>query len=134
MFKKRLLTLGSSLLLLFNLQVAHTKSVSNVENNYFTTEDIVVDILFPSIDKVVIEKHGSEDAFGWELERIVEINYNENHSYDISMRIKIDIKDQLHKYSEDLIKARIYPSCNSEKIECDHDFKIEILDYKHLTQ
>jgi len=134
MVKRCLLILGVSLLALSSLQIVQAAPTSNAEDNYFTTEDIIADIVFPSIDKKVVEKYGSEDAFSWQLRRIVGINYNQNHSYDVSMWVKIDIKDKPHKYTEDLVKVRIFPPCDSDKIECDHDFKIEMLDYKHLTQ
>ncbi|GAB3064038.1 hypothetical protein [Virgibacillus ainsalahensis] len=103
MVKRCLLILGVSLLALSSLQIVQAAPISNVEDNYFTTEDIIADIVFPSIDKKVVEKYGSEDAFGWQLRRIVGINYNQNHSYDVSMRVKIDIKDKPHKYTEDLV-------------------------------
>ena len=132
MVKKCLLILGVSFLVLSSLQ--NVQAATKVEDNYFTTEDIITDIVFPSIDRKVVEEYGSEDAFGWQLSRIVGINYNKNHSYDVSLRVKIDIKDNPHKYTEDLVKVRIYPSCDSDKIECNHGFKIEMLNYEHLTR
>ncbi|WP_087973521.1 hypothetical protein [Oceanobacillus rekensis] len=134
MVKNCLFLLGALLFAVTSLQSVQAEPASNIEDDYVTTEDIIEDIVFPTIDKKVIEKYGSEDAFGWQLSRIVGIDYNNNHSYDLSMQIKIDIKDNPHKFTEDLVKVRIYPSCDSEKIECDHGFKIEMLDYKQLTQ
>ena len=56
---------------------------------YVTTEDIISDIVFPTIDKRVIKEYGQDTLFGWEWKRIVGITYNDNHSYDVSVRIEI---------------------------------------------
>lgn len=109
------------------------ESLSNNENGYVTTEDIISDIIFPSVDKKVVEEYGDEDAFGWELHRITGIKYNHHHSYDVTVRIKIDMKDNPHKFTEDSVTIRIYPPCDSEKIECNHDFKLEILEYQPIS-
>lgn len=60
-----------------------------VEDWYVTTEDIIWDIVFPVIDKRVIKEYGGKEdsSFGWGKDRIVNIVYNNNHSYDISIRI-----------------------------------------------
>jgi hypothetical protein len=134
MIRKCLLLFGVLLFSLSSLPIVQASTSSNAVDDYVTTEDIISDIVFPSIDKKVVEAYGNEDAFGWQLRRIVGIDYNENHSYDVSMRINIDIKDNPHKFTEDLVKVRIYPSCDSDKIECNHDFKVEMLVYRHLTQ
>ncbi|MFX3627983.1 MAG: hypothetical protein ACE3JR_01235 [Ectobacillus sp.] len=88
--------------------------------------------MFPTIDKRVAKEYGVDSLFGWQWKRIVGITYNDNHSYDVSVRIQIPSKNP-DDYKEDLVKVRIYPSCDSPKIGCNHDFKIEILDYKHLS-
>jgi len=77
---------------------------------------------------------GGDTLFDWKWQRIVGINYNDNHSYDVAVRVQIPSKNH-DVYKEDLVKLRISPSCDSEKInqlKCNHGFKIEILDYKHL--
>lgn len=134
MIKKHLILFASLLFAVTSLQMVQAAPLSKVESDYVTVEDIIGDIVYPSIDKEVVKQYGSDDAFGWQLLRIVGIDYNENHFYDVSMRINIDIKDNPHKFTEDLVKVRIYPSCDSDKMACSHGFKIELLDYRHVTQ
>lgn len=79
---------------------------------------------------------GGDQHFGWQWNRIVGITYNDNHSYDVTVRIEIPPKNVNEDIKDDLVKVRISPSCDSEKInkkKCNHEFKIEILDYKHLS-
>lgn len=121
-------------LLLFALAPLHTAKAEPVsEGWYVTTEDIIADIVFSSIDKR-IEKEYGRNVFGWKRGRIVGIDYNKNHSYDVSMRIEVPSQNNSSDYVEDLVKARIYPSCDSPKIGCNHNFKVVILDYKHLSK
>ncbi|NMD72229.1 hypothetical protein HHO41_18315 [Bacillus sp. DNRA2] len=103
---------------------------------YVTPEDIIRDIIFPAIDKRVIKEYGGKEAsgFGWQQQRIIKIVYNNNHSYDITIKINIpDNNDDPFEYVEDLVKVRVSPSCDSPKIGCSHGFKVEVLDYKHLN-
>ncbi|MGO4889447.1 hypothetical protein ACJ2A9_16995 [Anaerobacillus sp. MEB173] len=106
------------------------------EDWYVSTEDIIWDIIFPAIDKRVIKEYGVKDAssFSWEQQRIVNIVYNNNHSYDISLRIRIPDNNNPLEHMEDLVKLRVYPSCDSPKIGCSHGFKVEVLDYEHLNK
>jgi hypothetical protein len=127
-----LLGLGFSFLAFTLTQVVNSETVLNVEGMYVTTEDIISDIVFPTIDKRVIKEYGQDTLFGWEWKRIVGITYNDNHSYDVSVSIEIPFKNP-DDYKEDLVKVRISPSCDSEKLKCNHGFDIEILDYKHLS-
>ncbi|WP_282156296.1 hypothetical protein [Cytobacillus gottheilii] len=135
MVKQCLCLVGS---LLFAFTVVHTvnaETIPEVENSHFTTEDIVSDLVMPTIDKRVIKEYKGDDLFGWEWQRIVGIKYNNNHSYDIDVKINIPSKDI--NDIEDLVKVRVSPSCDSEKInkqKCNHDFNIEIIDYKHLSR
>ena len=103
---------------------------------YVTTEDIILDIVFPVIDKRVLKEYGQDTLFGWEWKRIVDIAYNDNHSYDVTVRIEIPSKN-FDDVKEDQVKVRIFPSCNSLSLnnqKCNHGFKIEIINYKHLSQ
>jgi hypothetical protein len=99
---------------------------------YVTPEDIIRDIIFPAIDKRVIKEYGGKEAsgFGWQQHRIVNIVYNNNHSYDISLRIQVPDTNSF-EYAEDLVKVRVSPSCDSPKIGCSHGFNVEVLDYQH---
>ncbi|MCM3393168.1 hypothetical protein [Cytobacillus oceanisediminis] len=104
------------------------------EEWYVTPEDIIRDIIFPVIDKRVIKEYGGKEAsgFGWQQQRIVNIVYNNNHSYDISLRIQVpDSNNNPFEYADDLVKVRVSPSCDSPKIGCSHGFKVEVLDYEH---
>jgi hypothetical protein len=102
------------------------------EVGYVTTEDIIGDIIFPAIDNRVIKEYGGDGLFGWQSQRIVGIVYNNNHSYDISVRIQVpDDRSKPDNYAEDLVKVRVSPSCDSPKIGCSHGFKVEVLDYQH---
>ncbi|MEF2098401.1 hypothetical protein V3595_27935 [Bacillus sp. CFBP9009] len=137
MIKQYIIFFGLLLFVITPLQTVKAETVSNAEKEYFTTEDIIADILFPSIDKKVVKEYKGDSFVGWQWKRIVGITYNNNHSYDVSVRIEVPLKKNLNEFSEDLIKVRISPSCDSEKLNkqlCDHDFKIKILEYKHLSQ
>lgn len=103
---------------------------------YVTTEDILSDLLLPTIDKRVVKEYGGDELFGWEWQRIVGIKYNDNHSYDVTVSINIPYRDS-DNVKEDLVKVRVSPSCDSGKInkqKCNHGFKIEIVEYKHLSK
>ncbi|MFD1851431.1 DUF3888 domain-containing protein [Oceanobacillus bengalensis] len=107
------------------------------EDWYVTPEDIIWDIIFPVIDKRVTKEYeGKEDlSFGWKKQRIVNIVYNNNHSYDISVRVQVpENNNDPFEYAEDLVKVRLSPSCDSPKIRCSHGFGVEVLEYKRLEQ
>lgn len=140
MVKHYLVLLGFILIILTSMQVAKSETIPKTEEMYVTTEDIISDIIFPTIDKRVIKEYGGDNRLIWHWKRIVGITYNENHSYDVTVRIEIpskDINENVENVKEDLVKVRISPSCDSEKInrqKCNHGFEIEIIDYKHLSQ
>lgn len=118
------------------MQTVKAETVPELKNSYYTTEDIISDLVFPTIDKRVIKEYGGDELFGWEWQSIVGIKYNNNHSYDVAVRINIPSKNN-DNVKEDLVKVRVSPSCDSGKInkqKCNHGFKIEIVDYKHLSQ
>lgn len=50
--------------------------------------DIIFNIVFPTIDKRVAKEYEVDSLFGWRWKRIVGIDYIENHSYDVSIRIE----------------------------------------------
>jgi hypothetical protein len=106
------------------------------EVGYVTTEDILRDIIFPAIDKIVIKEYGSDGLFGWQQQRIENIVYNNNHSYDIT--VNLQVPDHQNKsfepYAHDLVKVRVSPSCDSPKIGCSHGFNVEVLEYKHISR
>ena len=137
MVKHYLVLLGFILIVLTSTQVAKSETIPKAEEMYVTTEDIISDIIFPTIDKRVIKEYGGDNRLIWDWKRIVGITYNENHSYDVTVRIEIPSKKLNENVKEDLVKVRISPSCDSEKLNkqiCNHEFKVEILDYKHLSQ
>ena len=137
MVKHYLVLLGFILIILTSMQVAKSETIPKVEEMYVTTEDIISDIIFPTIDKRVIKEYGGDNHLIWQWKRIVGITYNENHSYDVTVRIEIPSKNLNENVKEDLVKVRISPSCDSEKINkqiCNHEFKLEILEYKHISQ
>ncbi|RRN67721.1 hypothetical protein EI200_22015 [Peribacillus simplex] len=92
--------------------------------------------MFPTLDKKIEKEYGRN--LGWQWQRIVGISYNENHSYDVDIKIQVSSeRNEPLDYVDDQVKLRISPSCDSEKLnhlKCNHGFKIEILDYKHLSQ
>lgn len=137
MVKRYLFLLGFLFIVLTLTQVVVKSETNSVgEGMYVTTEDIILDIVFPIIDKRVIKEYVQNTLLYWEWEGIVDIAYNDNHSYDVTVKIEIPSK-KLDDAKEDLVKVRISPSCDSGKInkqKCNHEFKIEILDYKHLSQ
>ncbi|WP_460012115.1 hypothetical protein [Lysinibacillus sp. CTST325] len=111
--------------------VVKSETTSKVEEMYATTEDIILDIVFPTIDKRVIKEYGQDTLFEWQWKGIVNITYNDDHSYDVTVRIEIPSR------SLDDVKVRISPPCDSDKLnkqKCNHGFKIEILEYKRLSQ
>lgn len=136
MVKQYLILLGIFLFAFTPLQMVKAETIPKAEDIYMTTEDIFSDLVFPTIDKRVIKEYGGDTLFDWQWQRIVGINYNDNHSYDVAVRILIPSKNNDND-KEDLVKVRVSPSCDSgklNKLKCNHDFKIEILDYKHLSQ
>ena len=110
------------------------------EEGYFTTEDIVSDIIFPVLDRRV-QKEYKDEHIRWDWDGLANIQYNSNHYYDITVRVEahpqlIKGKDK-YGTSYDLAKLRISPSCDSNKINkmvCKHGFKIEIFEYERLSQ
>ncbi|SNT56876.1 Protein of unknown function [Bacillus sp. OK838] len=136
MAKRYLILLGFFLFAFTPMQAVKAESVSKVEGWYGTTEDIFGDIVFPTLDKKIEKEYGRN--LGWQWQRIVGISYNENHSYDVDIKIQVSSeRNEPLDYVEDQVKLRISPSCDSEKLnqlKCNHGFKIEILDYKHLSQ
>ena len=136
MVKQNLILLGFLFIVLTSTQVVKSETVPKVEEMYVTTEDIISDIIFPTVDKRVIKEYGQDTLFDWQWKRILNITYNDNHSYDVTVKIDIPSKN-FDDAKEDIVKVRISPSCDSDKInkqQCNHGFKIEVLDYKHLPQ
>ncbi|WP_375200526.1 hypothetical protein [Bacillus sp. RS11] len=136
MVKQYLILLGFLFIVLTSTQVVKSETVPKVEEMYVTTEDIISDIIFPTVDKRVIKEYGKDTLFDWQWKRILDITYNDNHSYDVTVKIEIPSKN-FEDAKEDVVKVRISPSCDSDKInkqQCNHGFKIEVLDYKHLSQ
>jgi len=137
MVKKYLALLGFVFIVFIPTQIVKSETNSEAEEMYVTTEDIILDIIFPTIDKRVIKEYGGDNFFDWQLKRIVGITYNDNHSYDVTVKIEIPPKKLNVNVKEDLVKVRISPSCDSDKInkqKCNHGFNIEILEYKHLSK
>ncbi|MFS0781478.1 hypothetical protein [Bacillus sp. 1P06AnD] len=134
MFKVCLLLLSFAL---FPIQAVNADSITK-EDMYVTTEDIILDIVMPTIDKK-IQKEYHDHMVDWKFIGIMGINYNSNHSYDLEVKIAIDPLN-VNKRDiplENLAKIRISPSCDSNKINqmvCKHGFNIELLDYKHLSK
>src|SRR6476620_3496821 len=114
MVKPYSIFLGCVVLIFTLIQVGTAQANSEAERMYVTTEDIIADIVFPTIDKRVIQEYG-EDAFSWEWKRIMGVTYNDNHTYDITVKIEIPSKNPLHS-KEDVVKVRISPSCDSDKL------------------
>lgn len=136
MVKQYLVILGVLFIVITSTQVVKSETIPKAEEMYVTTEDIILDIVFPHIDKRVISEYGQDTLLNWQWKGIFDITYNDNHSYDVTVKIEIPSKN-LDNAKEDLVKVRISPSCDSEKInkqKCNHGFKIDILDYKHLSQ
>ncbi|WP_156791498.1 hypothetical protein [Bacillus sp. SG-1] len=117
------------------LQAANAENGPQAKDMYVTTEDIVLDLIFPIVDKRVIKEYGGGPLFDWHLQKIVGITYNDNHSYDVAVRITIPSDNGNVK--EDLVRVRVAPSCDSGKINkqvCNHGFKLEIVEYKHVSE
>ncbi|MFS0882368.1 hypothetical protein [Metabacillus niabensis] len=135
MFQKYAILLGLLFFIFTPLQAVIAETVPKKEDMYVTTEDIILDIIFPIIDKRVIKEYGEDTLIGWDMKRIVGVTYNDNHSYDISVRIDIPSKNHDNNH-EDIVKVRISPSCDSNKLnklKCNHGSKVEIVNYKHLS-
>jgi hypothetical protein len=111
------------------------ESAPKAEDLYVTTEDIILDIIVPVIDKRMLKEYGDDHYYDWQVQRIIGINYNDNHSYDVSVQVNIPSEDDNTK--EDLVKVRVFPSCDRGKIKmqnCTHGFNIEIVEFKHLSK
>lgn len=137
MVKHYLILIGFVFIVLILAQNTISEANSEAEELYVTTEDIVSDIILPIIEKRVIKEYGGDNDLVWNRRGIVDITYNNNHSYDVTVRIDIPSEQLNGNDKEDLVKVRISPSCDSEKINkqiCNHEFKLEILEYKHISQ
>lgn len=88
MIKQYIIFFGLLLFVITPLQTVKAETVSNAEREYFTTEDIIADIVFPSIDKKVVKEYEGDSFVGWQWKRIVGITYNNNHSYDVLLGLK----------------------------------------------
>ncbi|WP_328820954.1 hypothetical protein [Peribacillus faecalis] len=135
MVQKYLIVLVLFLITVTSMQTVKAETIPK-DDLYFTTEDIVLDLLMPTIDKRVLKEYEGNALFSWNWQRIVGINYNVDHSYDVSLKIKVP-SENLDTDKEDFVKVRISPSCDSgklNKLKCNHDFKIEILEYIHLSE
>ncbi|MEH6944095.1 hypothetical protein [Bacillus sp. JJ722] len=138
--KRYFILLGFLLFTFFPLQSVSAETISKEEGIYVTTENIISDIVLPVLDRKVQKEYGDETIM-WNWRGIADLHYNNNHSYDIDVRVEVNPqlikgKDQ-YEVVDDLVTLRIYPSCDSNKINkmvCKHDFKIEVIDYKHLSQ
>ncbi|MBD3109902.1 hypothetical protein IEO70_16300 [Bacillus sp. AGMB 02131] len=133
--QKYLIVLVLFLITVTSMQTVKAETIPK-DDLYFTTEDIVLDLLMPTIDKRVLKEYEGNALFSWNWQRIVGINYNVDHSYDVSLKIKVP-SENLDTDKEDFVKVRISPSCDSgklNKLKCNHDFKIEILEYIHLSE
>jgi hypothetical protein len=82
---KKMIVLFTILLMFATDNLVYAKKPSEpkeikpyAEDWYVTTEDIIRDIVFPSIDKRVMQEYPGNDAatFGWQSQRIVGIVYN----------------------------------------------------------
>ncbi|WP_421383424.1 hypothetical protein ACOJQI_03025 [Bacillus salacetis] len=134
MIKQCLILFGLTFVLIPQ-QFVRAESAPKAEAIYVTTEDIVLDLIIPIIDKRVIKEYGGSPHIYWKTQRIVGVTYNDNHSYDVAVRINIPSDNDNAK--EDLVTVRVSPSCDSGKINkqvCDHDFRIEIVEYKHISK
>ena len=137
MVKNYLILIGFVFIVLILAQNTISAANSEAEELYVTTEDIVSDIILPIIEKRVIKEYGGDNELIWNRRGIVDITYNNNHSYDVTVRIDIPSEQLNGNGKEDLVKVRISPSCDSEKINkqiCNHEFKLEILEYKHVSK
>ncbi|WP_409250581.1 hypothetical protein V1502_10390 [Bacillus sp. SCS-153A] len=134
MIKRFLIIIG--LVIVFTPQQnIMAEPASKAEGLYVTTEDIVRDIITPIIDKKMLKEYGGQQYYDWNLQRIIGIKYNDNHSYDISVQVNIPVENANMK--EDFVKVRVFPSCERGKIKiqrCTHGFKVEIVEFKHLSR
>lgn len=64
MKKQYLILVGLLFLIVIPKQIVKSETISNVEGMYVTTEDIIADIVFPTIDKRVIKEYGQDSLFG----------------------------------------------------------------------
>lgn len=137
MVKHYLILIGVVFIVFILAQNKISEANSEAEELYVTTDDIVSDLILPIIEKRVIKEYGGDNDFNWNRRGIVDIAYNNNHSYDVTVRIDIPSEKLNGNVKEDLVKVRISPSCDSEKLNkqiCNHEFKLEILEYKHISQ
>nr|WP_263326832.1 DUF3888 domain-containing protein [Neobacillus sp. Marseille-Q6967] len=97
---------------------------------YVTTEDIILDIIFPKVDKSVQKEYQNKNI-NWQWTRITDITYINNHSYEMNVKITVDGRDWK---AEDLVKVKILLPCDSNKLNCKGKFKVAIINYHHLSK
>jgi hypothetical protein len=124
--KQFIILLGVLLCLVAPLQSAKAEE-------FYSTDDILKDIIFPAIDQKVVKSYGHNEKSDWKWDGILSIHYNQDHSYDVAVRIDVGTEYE----EKDLVRLRISPSCDSEKLNkevCNHEFGIKILEYRHLSK
>ncbi|WP_350299083.1 hypothetical protein [Peribacillus frigoritolerans] len=65
MIKKYLILLGFLLAAFAPLQNVNAETVPKVEGGYVTTEDILGDIVFPTLDKKIKKEYGHNLSWQW---------------------------------------------------------------------
>ncbi|MGE7998038.1 hypothetical protein ACQKOF_05070 [Lysinibacillus sp. NPDC093190] len=65
MVKQYLVILGVLFIVITSTQVVKSETIPKAEEMYVTTEDIILDIVFPYIDKRVISEYGQNTLFDW---------------------------------------------------------------------
>jgi hypothetical protein len=134
MLKKCIFFLGVMVFVFSPFQYVKAETSPKKDDWYVTTEDVILDIIFPTIDQRVTKEYGGNNQMvDWQFRRIVGLHYNDNHSYDVTVRIGVPSESD-EDVKEDLVEVRVSPSCDSDKLnkqKCNHDFKIEIVDYQH---
>lgn len=67
--KKYSALLGFVFIVLIPTQIVKSEAISEVEGMYVTTEDIISDIIFPTIDKRVIKEYGGRSTLWLAMEQ-----------------------------------------------------------------
>ena len=83
MVKHYLILIGVVFIVFILAQNKISEANSEAEELYVTTDDIVSDLILPIIEKRVIKEYGGDNDLNWNRRGIVDITYNNNHSYDV---------------------------------------------------
>ncbi|MGM0885099.1 MAG: hypothetical protein ACQEXQ_29160 [Bacillota bacterium] len=112
---------------------AHPTKADSVKRVYATSEEILLDMMRPSISKFVNDNYGHE--VHWADPRITDVKSEvraNNWTYEVSLMIKVDdLLDQYDSFGLDKLTLKINSTRNKSKAST-NESDILLMDYKKI--